>query len=304
MKLPIPLPALMFLTLGAICRAEPPAAVPNANGTTPRENNDNAEATYESARVLLKGNGGELELRQGFELMKEAAGKDYLPAIAGVAYLYSAGVGVAKDPAAAAKWLRIAAAREHAISRYNLGKLLIADEIPLPDGSTDRAVQHTEGVEWIRKAADQGQIEAKADYGIILMRGDFGVKPDPAAAAPYLIAAADGGNAEALNALGTMYLVGNGVQYDLGAAERSFRQAAMQGHVKAQANLGDFLDPSSSDPLKRVEALAWLYIAEQAKDPVAMKILQNKAAVISPGDEAAARKKAAGLRKEIRGLKK
>ncbi len=269
----------------------------------PPESGDPA-AVYEQGRALLAGDGVPKDEKKAFELIKAAADKDYLPAIAGVAYLYSAGIGVEKDPAAAAKGLRIAAARDHAISRYNLGKLLIADEIPLPAGSTDRAVQHTEGVEWIRKAADQGQIEAKADYGIILMRGDFGVKPDPTASAPYLLAAAAAGNAEALNALGTMYLVGNGVPYDLGAAERSFRQAAMQGHVKAQANLGELLDPSSGEPEKRVEALAWLYLAEQVKDPVAMKILQNKAAVISPGDEAAGRKKAASLRKEMRGLKK
>lgn len=290
---------MLWLTLGTVGQAAPPVASEAA-----AHDENAADSVYEAARTLLKGEGGEADKQKGFELMKEAAGKDYLPAIAGVAYLYSAGMGVAKDPAAAAKWLRIAAQREHAISRYNLGKLLIADEIPLPDGSTDRTVQHTEGVEWIRQAAGQGQIEAKADCGIILMRGDFGVKPDPAAAAPYLIAAADAGNVEALNALGTMYQGGNGVRFDLGAAERSFRQAAMTGHVKAQANLGELLDPSSRDSAKRIEALAWLYLAEQAKDPVAMKILANKAAVISPGDEAEARQKAAGIRKEIRSLKK
>ena len=295
--------AALSLFLGSpVATADQPGAA--APALAAAADKASAESLYQTARDLLKADGGEDEARKGFTLMREAAGQGYLPAIAGVGYLYSSGLGVAKDNAEAGKWFRAAAVQEHAISRYNLGKLLVADEIPLPAGSTDRAVQHTEGVEWIRKAAGQGQIEAKSDYGIILMRGDFGVKPDPAAAAPYLIAAAAAGNAEALNALGTMYLVGNGVPYDLGDAERSFRQAAMQGHVKAQANLGEFLDPSSRDPEKRVEALAWLYLAEQVKDPVAMKILQNKAAVISPGDEAEGRKKAAALRKEMRGLKK
>ena len=295
--------AALSLILGspAAKADQPGTAVP---GLAAAVDKASAESLYQTARDLLKAGGGDDEARKGFTLMLEAAGQGYLPAVAGVGYLYTSGLGVAKDNVEAAKWFRAAADQEHAISRYNLGKLLVADEIPLPAGSTDRAVQHTEGVEWIRKAANQGQIEAKSDYGIILMRGDFGVKPDPAAAAPYLIAAAEAGNSEAMNTLGTMYQLGNGVPFDLGAAERSFRKAAMMGHVKAQANLGEHLDPSSPDSSKRVEALAWLYLAEQAKDPVAMKILQNKAAVISPGDEAAGRKKAAEFRREIRSLKK
>lgn len=298
MKSPNSLPTILFLATAVLCRAEPPVAI--ASGVVSTEDGNNLEATYESAKSLLKPGAGESELRKGFALMQEAAAKDHLAAIAGLAYLYSAGLGVAKDPAEAAKWLNKAATRGHAISQYNLGKLLIADEIPLVPEATDRDAQHAQGVEWLRKAADQGQNEARATYGIILMRGDSGAKPDPTAASRYLILAAEAGNAEAMNTLGTMYQVGNGIGYDLAAAERSFRQAAMLGHVKAQANLGEhLLNPTAPDPARRTEALAWLYLAEQAKDPVAMKILQNIGTTLSPRDEAAARAKADSLRKEI-----
>lgn len=304
MKFQNSLPTILFLATAMLCRAEPPAAV--ASGAVSTEDDNNLDATYESAKSLLKPDAGESELRKGFAQMQEAAAKDHLAAIAGLAYLYSVGLGVAKDPAEAAKWLNKAATRGHAISQYNLGKLLIADEIPLAAGSTDRDGQHAQGVEWLRKAADHGQNEAQATYGIILMRGDSGAKPDPAAAARYLIPAAEAGNAEAMNTLGTMYQVGNGIGYDLAAAEHSFRQAAMLGHVKAQANLGEhLLNPTAPDPARRTEALAWLYLAEQAKDPVAVKILQNIGTTLSPRDESAARAKADSLRKEmIRNIRK
>jgi TPR repeat protein len=288
---------LLPLISGSVL-AEPPATVTDDTKATP-------EPTYEAARNLLKGNGGEADARKGFELMLQAANQDHLPAIAGVAYLYNVGMGTAKNLAEAITWFRKAAERGHAVSQYNLGKLLIAEETPLQAGFPDLTAQHNEGLEWLRKAAAQGQDDARTTYGIILMNGDMGLKPDPAAAArSYLIPAADAGNTEAMNALGTLYQSGNGVSYDPAAAEVFFRKAAMAGNVKAQANLGEHLDPSSKKENLRIEALAWLFIAEGEKNAVAKKILQNKLPATSPDDAAAARIKAAEIRRQIREQKK
>lgn len=261
-------------------------------------------AAYQTARDLLKANQGEESARKGFQMMREAAEKGYLPAIAGVAYLYNVGMGTPKDNATAAKWFRLAAEKEHAISRYNLGKLLVADEIPLPEGIVDRKVQHDEGVEWIRKAADQGLPDALASYGIILYRGDFGTKRDAATAARYLKQAADAGDLEAMNVLGVMHKTGRGVPHDPGESERLYRQAAMAGHVKAQANLGEFLNPSAPNYDRRIEALAWLFIAEESEDIVAKKILAVKLHATSPDDVAAGKKMAAEIKQKIKGVKK
>ena len=135
---------LLALTLAAgypTARAEPPAPAHDFNSTG---------TLYQTARDLLKAGVAGDEAVKGFGMMREAAGKGYLPAIAGLGFLYSTGLGVAKDNAEAAKWFRLAAEQEHTISRYNLGKLLIADEVPLAVGSTDRSAQHAEGVEWWR----------------------------------------------------------------------------------------------------------------------------------------------------------
>ena len=262
------------------------------------------ESNYQAARNLLKSKQDEESLRKGFQMMLVAAEKGDLQAIAGLAYLYNAGMGTPKDNATAAKWYRLAAEKEHAISQYNLGKLLVADEIPLPAGVVERKVQHDEGVEWLRKAADQGLVDGQATYGLILYRGDFGTKPDAAAAAGYLKPAADAGNLEAMNALGMMYKVGNGVTYDPSASEDFLRRAAMAGHVKAQANLGEFLNPLSPNSDRRIEALAWLFIAEESDNVVAKKLLAVKLQAISPDDVAAGKKMAAEIKPKIRAEKK
>lgn len=262
------------------------------------------DSTYQAARALLKENHGEDSVRKGFQMMLEAANQGYLPAIAGVAYLYNTGMGTPKDNAEAAKWFRMAAEKGHAISQYNFGKVLVADEIPLPDEVVDRKAQHEEGMEWIRKAADQGLDAAQSTYGIIILRGDFGTKPDATAASGYLKPAAEAGNLEAINALGMMHKTGNGVACDPGSSERLFRRAAMAGHVKAQANLGEHLNPSSKNLDRRIEALAWLFIAEESKNVVAEKLLAPKLQVASPDEIAAAKKRAAEIKQEINGDKK
>lgn len=276
------------------------ALLASLHNTAPAQSGEASKQTYESARALLKGEGVEKDEKKGFEQMEQAANAGYLPAMAGLGYLYSAGVGVSKDPEKAKEWFRKAAEQGHAISCLNLGKTLVAENKGADLGEAGDVSKLNEGVSWIRKAADLGLNDARATYGLILLRGEHGVKADPKAAAQYLIPAADGGNAEAMNALGTMYQTGNGVPCDAGAAERLWRKAAMSGHVKAQANLGEYLlGISETNPQLREEALAWLTIAEQARDAVAQKVLQNNLQTITPDEMSAARKRMAKIRREI-----
>ena len=296
--------ATLFLSaLGAMtAQAEPPAAV--RDEAVPK-GEESPEQIYRAAADLLKGNGGEVDASKGFELMLKAANQDHLPAFFGVAYLYHVGMGTVKDLSKAIEWFRRAAERDHAISQFNLGKLLIAEVTPLQPGMQDLAAQHQEGLEWLRKAAAQGQNDAKTAYGTLLMNGDLGLKQDPTTAAKdYLIPAADTGDTEAMNALGTLYQRGNGVAFDPAAAENFFRRAAMAGNVKAQANLGEHLDPSSNTESLRIEALAWLFLAEESQNAYAKKILQNKLPATSPDDVAAAKNKAAEIRREVRKQKR
>lgn len=293
---------VMLAAIGIMPLADAQPAADSSAGNVVEE--QSPESVYQAAKDLLKAKDGEESLKKGFQMMLEAANQGHLPAIAGVAYLYHTGMGTPKDNAVAAKWFRLAAEKEHALSQYNFGKLLVADEIPLPDGITDREAQHKEGVEWLRKAADQGLHAAQSTYGIILYRGDFGTERDAAAAAGYLKHASEAGDLDATNALGMMYKRGRGVPRDSGVSEQLFRKAAMAGYVKAQANLGDhLLNPSAKNPDQRIEALAWLFIAEEAGSPVAKKLLAPRLLVLPPDEVAAARKKAAEIKQTIKNEK-
>ncbi len=273
-------------------------ALPAAGGTL---ESDNA-SRYEEARAALKRtNPGPEEATRAFGLMKQSAEAGHVPAMKGLAYLYESGIGTKPSRTKALDWYRRAAEKDDPVARFNLAHLLVSH--PQQPGEEPESVlaRHAEGVEWYRRAADQGLTRACCAYGIILMRGDYQVASDPAKAAPYLIRAADANDFEAVNALGLMYQSGAGVPYDPGVAETCFRRAAEGGHVKARANLGEMLDSNSRDRKRRIEAIAWLTLAEQAQDPVARRILSVKGQAIPPDDMEAGRAMAAELERKMRG---
>jgi TPR repeat protein len=265
----------------------------------------NPQAAYEETAAILKDpSAGATAKSSAFSKMKELAAEGHVPAMAGLGYLYQEGIGTAKSPVSAAGWLQKAAEKGHAISMFNLAGLLVRDKIPLAEGDKDRGRQYAEGVDWYRKAAEAGLERARVGYGIILMRGDYGAKPDPKQAATFLSPAAEEGNLEAMNALGTMYEIGNGVPYSVATAETWFRKAAEKGHLKARSNLSRILDSHSPTRPRRIESIAWLILAEQDGDVVAKKIFNIKTAATSAADMGAARKEALRLRELINAARK
>jgi Sel1 repeat len=93
-----------------------------------------------------------------------------------------------------------------------------------------------EGLKWLRKAAEQGNIRASLIVG--LMYGDGqGVAKNYAESAKWLRVAADQGDAEAQRLLGLMYEFGGGVPTSLAEAAEWYRKAANQGDAEAQRKL-------------------------------------------------------------------
>ena len=265
----------------------------------------NPQAAYEEIAAILKDpNADDAAKQSAFSAMKALAEAGHVSAMAGLGYLYQEGVGTARNPVSAAEWLQKAAEKGHAVSMFNLATLLVRDRIPLAAGETDRGRQYAEGVEWFRKAAEAGLERARVGYGIILMRGDYGSKPDPKKAATYLLPAAGEGNLEAMNALATMYEIGNGVPYSVATAETWFRKAAEKGHLKSRSNLARILETHSPTHKRRIESIAWLILAEQDGDVVAKKIFNTKTATVPAADMAEARKEALRLRGVINAARK
>jgi TPR repeat protein len=260
----------------------------------------NAAILYEKARGVLKGADKDGEPGEAFRMMEKAAEMGHLPAIAAMGYLYSSGTGTAKNDKAAVRWLRLAAEKGHDLSMLSLSRLLLSASVEDATLGMAAAQRNEEGLRWLRKAAETGDNpEAKSSYGLLLLRGDNGVTSDPKAASGWLIPAAAAGNAEAMNALGTMYQIGNGVPYDPGLAEKNFRAAAMAGHPRAMSNFGLFLDPGSQDRTRRIEALSWLMLGEQLRDAIALRVLNIKLRAAKPDEAAEARKEAGRIRREL-----
>ena len=107
-------------------------------------------------------------------------------------YMYMAGKGVRKDPAAAAKWFHAAAARGNAQAEDWLGYLY--------ETGTGVTRNYREAVRWYRLAAEQGDADAQKNLGNMYARGK-GVARSRHEAIKWLRKAATQGNIEAQRSL-------------------------------------------------------------------------------------------------------
>jgi len=286
---------ILCLALGlAESQAEPKVTVTPA--VIAAAERGEAEAQFQAARAYLRGEGVSKDVNKAFALMKAAADQGHADAIGGLGYFYSGGIAVAKDETQAAEWFRKGAAKGSAKARLNLGKYLIEGK----GGSGADAKQvRDEGLQWIKKAADQGLLEAALAYGSILYFGDHEVVQDYGKAAPYFQRAAQQGSRDAQNFLGVMNEFGLGMAVDAAAAERWFRQAALQGHLKAQSNLGNLLNPLAENQATRIEALAWLVLASDQHEVTAEKSLRDVVPGLKDGELDKAKTRAEELGKLI-----
>ena len=101
---------------------------------------------------------------------------------------------------------------------------------------------YTEGVRWLRKAAEQGHAKAQFSLGITYQRG-LGVEENSSEAVKWWLKAAELGDAKAQFYAGHAYEEGFGIGKDVAEAMRWYRKAAEQGHEgareKVESGLGD-----------------------------------------------------------------
>jgi hypothetical protein len=88
-----------------------------------------------------------------------------------------------------------------------------------------------------------------------------GVPQDYAEAAKWYHLAAEQGDADAQNNLGTMYDTGEGVPQDYAEAAKWYRLAAEQGDADAQLNLGTIYALGHGIPQNFIRAHMWFNIA-------------------------------------------
>ncbi len=259
------------------------------------------DAQFKLAGAYLNGIGVPKDKHKAFDLMKSAATKDHADAMGALGYFYGVGIGTLKNENLAAEWLRKGAEKGSANAQLNHGKYLFEGK----SGDTVLRTpeqQRDEAAEWIRKAADQGLPEACLTYGNIFFFGDHEQKKVYPKALRYLKTAADSGNADAQNTIGVIYEGVDGVGRDMDAAEHWFRAAALQGHAKAQCNLGRILGPDGmqKDQNKQAEGLAWLLLAQDQEEVIAKKQLLAILPGLPPDLIVKARTRKTELQKQVK----
>lgn len=93
-------------------------------------------------------------------------------------------------------------------------------------------------LEWTRKAAEAGWLQAQTDLGGLYLSGGRGVDPDPTEAYRWFTKAAAQGSVQSEVFIGMLLYDGQGVPQDRAAALQHWRKAADAGIAEAQFRLG------------------------------------------------------------------
>ena len=121
------------------------------------------------------------------DLYRAAARKFHPSALFNLGRLHQFGWGVTADYAEAHKHYVLAAERGHLMCQFLVGQALLR-------GVEGTKVDHDEGASWMRRAAEAGFADAKAQLGLCYLFGQ-GVEQDHEEALRWSIAAAEQGHA-------------------------------------------------------------------------------------------------------------
>ena len=124
------------------------------------------------------------------------------------------------------------------------------------------------------KKAESGDLESQlqlANYYRWEMKGD----PNFEEALKWYMQAAEQGDASALNNLGCMYLVGDGVEEDTEKAFKLFHKSAEIGNDSSQYNVGMMIHEGVGTITNKEEAVKWIRLASEQGHAGAQKMLNN-----------------------------
>jgi len=106
--------------------------------------------------------------------------------------------------------------------------------------------------------AKGGQPEAELLYGLALLEGRYGTKPDPVQGYNWIRRAAHEGDTYSQYMLGTLYAEGRGTEVKNDRAVYWWREAAKRGNRTAQYLLGKAYLEGKLVPRDNTEAIHWL----------------------------------------------
>lgn len=124
--------------------------------------------------------------------------------------------------------LKPVAAQDHADAQFLLADIYMTGKLGAVDSET--------GINWLSKAADNGNIRAVSMMGVRYLNGD-GVEEDPDKATLFLRAAADAKNTKAQLLMGFLHDHGKNVEQSDDVASRYYYAAALNGETEAAERL-------------------------------------------------------------------
>ena len=215
-----------------------------------------AKAQYELGHHFANGLGMGRDYAKAAHYMRLSADQGDTVAQMELGSYFGRGIGVPRNVTMAVQWYRRAADQGNALAQYAMGGFYAAGH-----GVTN---DMDEAVRWWLKAAGQDQVDAEARLGELYLiqtpqyRTNYLNYPE---ALKWLRKAAAQGSAGAMNNLGVAYENGIGVKLDFKEAARWYRAAAELGDDLGQANLGQLYFDGRGVKLDLVQAYKWFKLS-------------------------------------------
>jgi uncharacterized protein len=177
--------------------------------------------------------------------------------------LHNQGLGVPANPAKAAEWYRLAAARGDAHALAALGLMAIEGR--------GMEKHPTQGRAWLEEATRKGEPTASYNLALLLLPSES--QADLKRAATLLRKAAEAEIGEAQHALGVLHLQGRGVERDSTKAAHWFEKAARNGNVAGEIEHSILLFNGDGVPASEERAAQGFRRAAARGNPIAQNRL-------------------------------
>lgn len=210
-------------------------------------------AQFKLATLYYEGKGVPRDDKEAAVWYLRAAQQEHVEAQFVLGVMYEKGEGVERNDDKAYKWISLAARQGHARARAVLesGKWVGYQEAVqgnvMKQEDPEAKIQEVspEQIEEYVRKADQGDVDAQYNLGIIYYHGE-GVPRNYEEALSWFLKAAEQNDADAQYNLGFMYGRGEGIEKSHAQSVAWFKRAAEQGHRGAQDILEKMLRRSRS----------------------------------------------------------
>ncbi len=210
-------------------------------------------AQFKLATMYYEGKGVPRDDPEAAMWYLRAAQQEHVEAQFVLGVMYEKGEGVERNDDKAYKWISLAARQGHARARAVLEtekwisyQEVIQGSAMAQDDSGDKVQEVSpEQIEEYTRKADQGDVDAQYNLGIIYYHGE-GVPRNYEEALSWFHKAAEQNDADAQYNLGFMYGRGEGIEKSHAQSVAWFKRAAEQGHKGAQEILEKMMRKSQS----------------------------------------------------------